>query len=223
MMQMTKVTKAAMLALAMTGTAAPVVAQQAAQQAVGHDAAHQHDQAQDRIAQGYFEDAQVHPRPLSDWAGDWQSVYPYLLDGTLDPVMRDKAHHGDKTAEEYKEYYATGYRSTTDRIRIEGDIVTFHAEDGILQGRYLSDGQEILTYAKGNRGVRYVFRKADGDAGAPDFIQFSDHAIAPVKAGHYHLYWGDDRDALLAEVTNWPTFYPTGMTGDQILSEMLAH
>ncbi|ENH96888.1 zinc-binding lipoprotein AdcA [Gracilibacillus halophilus YIM-C55.5] len=35
----------------------------------------------------YFEDSQVKDRSLSDWEGDWQSVYPLLQDGTLDEVF----------------------------------------------------------------------------------------------------------------------------------------
>ncbi len=34
---------------------------------------------------------------------------------------------------------------------------------------------------------------------------------------------GDDRAALLEEVTNWPTYYPADMTPAQIVDEMLAH
>lgn len=38
------------------------------------------------VYNGYFEDSAVKDRTLSDYAGEWQSVYPYLLDGTLDQV-----------------------------------------------------------------------------------------------------------------------------------------
>jgi len=71
--------------------------------------------------------------------------------------------------------------------------------------------------------VRYIFEKTDGDAAAPAYIQFSDHRISPASADHYHLYWGNDRAALLKEVTNWPTYYPASMDGDAIVHEMLAH
>jgi zinc transport system substrate-binding protein len=179
--------------------------------------------ASDAVYRGYFEDAQVHPRPLSDWAGDWQSVYPYLLDGTLDPVMAHKAEGGTQSAAEYRAYYETGYKTDVERITIEGDKVTFYRAGQPVAAQYRADGQEILTYKKGNRGVRYVFAKAAGDAAAPAFIQFSDHGIAPQKAGHYHLYWGDDRAALLSEVTNWPTYYPRALSGAEILHEMLEH
>ncbi|MCQ0970812.1 metal-binding protein ZinT [Paracoccus sp. TK19116] len=193
-----------------------------------HDHAHSHDHAHgsdaDRTAaKGYFEDDEVAMRPLSDWEGDWQSVYPYLMAGDLNPVMEHKAETGDKTAEEYRAYYETGYQTDVDRITIEGDTVTFYRDGTPAQGRYADDGYEILTYDKGNRGVRFIFAKTEGDAEAPAFIQFSDHIIAPQKADHYHLYWGDDRAALLEELTNWPTYYPSSLSKDEIVAEMTAH
>ena len=45
----------------------------------GHDHGHQMTEAEKQIYKGYFENAQVKTRTLSDWEGDWQSVYPYLL------------------------------------------------------------------------------------------------------------------------------------------------
>lgn len=189
--------------------------------ALAQTAAHGH--LGDAVYKGHFDDAQIADRPLSDWAGDWQSVYPLLVDGTLDPVLRHKAEHGDKTVEEYRAYYETGYATDVGRIVIAGDSVTFFKDGQGVEGRYASDGREVLTYEAGNRGVRYVFKKVAGDAAAPDFIQFSDHKIAPEKSDHYHLYRGDDRAALLDEVVNWPTYYPSSLDKDGILHEMLAH
>ncbi|MBS9721054.1 metal-binding protein ZinT [Tianweitania sp. BSSL-BM11] len=194
----------------------------------GHEHAqghHHHPQTEEekKISSGYFEDDQVKERPLSNWEGHWQSVYPYMTDGTLDPVMEKKAKTGDKTAAEYKAYYETGYKTDVDWISIEGNDVTFYKQRQPSKATYESDGFEILTYEKGNRGVRYIFKKTSGDDAAPDYFQFSDHTIAPRKAGHFHLYFGDDRAALLEEVTNWPTYYPFAMNKDQIVEEMLAH
>lgn len=192
----------------------------------GHDHAHGHTHshgAKDEIHKGYFKDEQVRPRTLEDWEGEWQSVYPYLRDGTLDSVMAEKAKKGDKSAAEYRAYYETGYRTDVDRIDIKGSSVTFFRGKDAAKGTYVTDGYEILTYAKGNRGVRFIFKKTEGDAAAPQFIQFSDHDIAPEVAEHFHLYWGNDRAALLKEVTNWPTYYPVELSGPQIVKEMLAH
>ncbi|SCX29181.1 metal-binding protein ZinT [Agrobacterium rosae] len=196
-----------------------------AEESKAHSHSHSHDHAKgsSEIYKGYFEDSQIKPRMLSDWEGDWQSVYPYLVDGSLDPVMAHKAEHGDKSAKEYRDEYDTGYKTDVDRIVIKGDSVTFFRDGKPSEAKYLSDGHEILTYKKGNRGVRYIFKKSAGDASAPEFIQFSDHTIAPQKAGHYHLFWGNDRSRVLAELTNWPTYYPASLDAKQIVHEMLEH
>lgn len=188
-------------------------------EAHGHD----HDEAARQIYKGYFEDDQIKARVLSDWAGDWQSVYPYLRDGTLDPVMAHKAETGTMSVADHKAYYEIGYQTDVERIVIEGDRVTFFENGKPLSARYGDDGLEVLTYKKGNRGVRFIFEKTEGDAAAPRYIQFSDHRIAPATADHYHLYWGDDRAALLEEVTNWPTYYPSPLGAEAIVHEMLAH
>lgn len=221
---------AAALALTtLTGLAAQAQTQASSAQEQSHGHAHDHGAEKDHstdaaaIYKGYFEDSQIAARPLSDWAGDWQSVYPHLQAGQLDSVMAHKAAHGDKTAEDYRSYYEIGYRTDVDRIVISEDRVTFHRDGGAVDGRYEADGYEILTYEKGNRGVRFVFAKRDGDEDAPAFIQFSDHRIAPEVSDHYHLYWGDDRAALLTELTNWPTYYPSALSVDEIVHEMVAH
>jgi zinc transport system substrate-binding protein len=189
---------------------------------------HDHDHADSDetkgIAEGYFEDSQVKDRPLSDWEGDWQSVFPYLEDGTLDEVFEHKAEHeGEKTAEEYKEYYTKGYKTDVDRIVIKGDTVSFYKNGKDASGTYGYDGYEILTYEAGNRGVRYIFKLQGEEEGLPRYIQFSDHIIEPTEAGHYHLYWGDDREALLDEVVNWPTYFPSEMDGHDIAHDMIEH
>lgn len=174
-----------------------------------HDHSHDLDKEAQKIYDGYFEDDQIEDRPLSDWEGDWQSVYPYLQDGTLDEVFEHKAEEGDKTAEAYKEYYTEGYVTGVDRIVIEEDTFTFYENGEQSSGIYTYDGYEVLNYEAGNRGVRYVFKLQEEQEGTmPAYIQFSDHGISPTDADHYHLYWGDDREALLDEVVNWPTYYP---------------
>ncbi|WCJ63324.1 metal-binding protein ZinT [Agrobacterium tumefaciens] len=223
---LTRVTGALALGSMLVAAAAATAAGGDKPAAHSHSHGHDHSQmteAEKQVYKGYFEDAQVKPRPLTDWEGDWQSVYPYLLNGSLDSVMAEKAAHGDKTAAEYRAYYEIGYKTDVNRVVIAPDSVTFYKEGKPTKGTYVSDGQEILTYKKGNRGVRYIFKKTAGDEAAPQFIQFSDHTIAPKKAGHYHLYWGNDRKALLDEVTNWPTYYPFLMDGADIVKEMAAH
>ncbi|MCK1975656.1 metal-binding protein ZinT [Jeotgalicoccus huakuii] len=176
------------------------------------------------VYKGYFEDEDIADRELSDWAGEWQSVYPYLTSGELDEVFEHKAKDGDMTEVEYKDYYQTGYETDVNDIMIKEDgEITFKSEEQTITGQYEYDGYEILEYEAGNRGVRFIFKKIDGDNSAPKYVQFSDHIIAPEKSGHYHLYWGDDREELLSEVDHWPTYYPKNQTIDDIKNDMLQH
>lgn len=187
---------------------------------------HDHeDEKEKTVYNGYFEDADVLDRPLSDWSGEWQSVYPLLQDGTLDQVFDYKAKLDDsKTAEEYKEYYTVGYETEVQSIHITDDSMEFVFDDGTSEkSDYRYAGKEILDYAAGNRGVRFLFEATDPDQ-AFKYVQFSDHSISPTKSDHYHIYFGNDsQEALLEEVDNWPTYYPTDLSKTDIAQEMLAH
>lgn len=171
-----------------------------------------------------FEDAEVQDRSLSDWAGEWQSVYPYLLEGTLDEVMEHKANEGDKTASEYHEYYKTGYETDVEKIEIDDNSITFYRNSIASTATYEYKGFEILTYDSGAKGVRYQFEAVGNTNGAPKYIQFSDHAIEPSKSEHFHIYFGDEGfDTLLKEMDNWPTYYGESLSGSQIAKDMIAH
>ncbi|HHR6078435.1 TPA: metal-binding protein ZinT [Providencia alcalifaciens] len=190
---------------------------------------HHHDkpqtEAQRNAAKGIFENSDVKDRKLSDWDGVWQSVEPYLANGTLDPVMQDKAaKNKDKTAQEYRDYYAKGYKTDVDMIGIENNIIEFHRGDKVAQCQYDYAGYRVLNYSSGKKGARYLFECKDKNSQAPKFIQFSDHIIAPEKAGHFHLYMGNEsQEALLTQLDNWPTYYPYSMSGKDIVHEMMEH
>lgn len=183
------------------------------------------DDHDSEVYEGYFDDEDVEDRDISDWAGNWKSVYPYFENGELDEVYETRAEEdGDMTFEEYKEYYETGYQTNVDNIDITEDgEFTFHEGETSYSGTYVNDGHEILEYEAGNRGVRFVFELEEGDDEAPQYVQFSDHNIAPKTSGHYHLYWGDDREELLEEVDHWPTYYPVDYSVEQIIDDLLLH
>ncbi|QQK80900.1 ZinT/AdcA family metal-binding protein [Salicibibacter cibi] len=177
------------------------------------------------VYEGYFDDEDVEDRDISDWAGEWKSVYPYFQEGELDEVFEHRAEESDDmSVEDYEAYYETGYATSVDNIEITEDgEFTFHDDDETYSGTYDYDGYEILEYEAGNRGVRYIFELDEGDDDAPQNIQFSDHIIAPQPSSHFHIYWGDDRDELLDEVDHWPTYYPVDWSVDQIVDDLLLH
>ncbi|EHZ91216.1 yodA lipocalin-like domain protein [Streptococcus pneumoniae EU-NP05] len=164
------------------------------------------------VQNGYFEDAAVKDRTLSDYAGNWQSVYPFLEDGTFDQVF------------DYKAYYTKGYQTDVTKINITDNTMEFVQGGQSKKYTYKYVGKKILTYKKGNRGVRFLFEATDADAGQFKYVQFSDHNIAPVKAEHFHIFFGGtSQEALFEEMDNWPTYYPDNLSGQEIAQEMLAH
>ncbi|MFZ0446591.1 MAG: metal-binding protein ZinT [Bacillus sp. (in: firmicutes)] len=191
-----------------------------------YDHNHSHDdEKQKEIYSGIFEDDEVKDRELSDWEGDWQSVYPYLTDGTLDDVLHKKVEtKKDKSFEEYKEYYKIGYETDIERIVIKDNTMTFYNNGEAQKGEYKYHGYEVLTYESGNRGIRYLFDLVGEVTGVPKHVQFSDHSIYPTKAEHYHIYFGDEEhDTLLNELDKWPTYYFSNLSGEEIAEEMNAH
>lgn len=183
------------------------------------------EDASKTVHNGYFSDADVKDRTLSDYEGEWQSVYPLLLDGTLDQVFDYKAKmKGGKTAEEYKAYYDAGYRTDVEKIAISGDSISFTSGGKTETYAYQYAGYRILNYAKGNRGVRFLFEAKDANAGRFRYVQFSDHNIAPVKAEHFHIFFGgDSQEAVLEELENWPTYYDASLSGIEVAQHMIAH
>jgi zinc transport system substrate-binding protein len=184
----------------------------------GHEHSHEHED---------FTLADVKDRSLSDWAGDWQSVYPYLLDGTLAPVMEHKAESGEKTAREYYDQYKTAYQTDVDRLVITGDAITFYRKGVPVKANYLYKGTGVTADEDGGLWVRYKFEAAGSPpAGVPRYIMFSDHLYAPAKAEHFHLYSSDKSfDALMADTdpVNYPTYYPAALTKSEIVAEMTGH
>ena len=78
------------------------------------------------VQNGYFEDADVKDRTLSDYAGNWQSVYPFLEDGTFDQVFDYKTKlTGKMTQAEYKAYYTKGYQTDVTKINIADNTMEF--------------------------------------------------------------------------------------------------
>ena len=77
-------------------------------------------EVEQKAANGVFDDANVQNRTLSDWDGVWQSVYPLLQSGKLDPVFQKKADADKtKTFAEIKDYYHKGYATDIEMIGIE--------------------------------------------------------------------------------------------------------
>lgn len=175
-----------------------------------------------------FEDADVQERPLSDWDGEWQSTYPYLLDGTLDEYLAYKAENDEDETHDaayYRDKYNTAYETDADKVVIDGDAITYYVDGEPNEVTYESKGFEIVLNKSGEKRVRYLFEATGETSGAPKYVQFSDHIIEPGQdIEHFHMYVSDvSNEALLDEWDHWPTYYPASLTGDEICNELMGH
>ena len=180
---------------------------------------HAHDHSKEVST---FEDDEVQDRSLSDWAGDWQSAYPFALDGTLDDAFAAMAEEGEMTADEYKTYYQNGYKTDITNIDIEGDHIEFTYEDGKKVGSdYQYVGYYIQNWSTGTKAAMYRFEAVDRTSGAPVYIEFNDHMIEPAAAEHFHIRMSNESfDAIVDPENSWPTFFPADMTGEEICEHM---
>ena len=183
---------------------------------------HAHDHSKEVST---FEDDEVQDRSLSDWAGDWQSAYPFSLDGTLDDAFAAMAVEGEMTADEYKAYYQNGYKTDIANISIEGEHINFTYDNGKTVGSdYKYVGYYIQNWSTGTKAAMYRFEAADKASGAPIYIEFNDHMIEPAAAEHFHIRMSNESfDAIIDPENSWPTFFPADMTGEEICEHMEGH
>ncbi|MBE6874816.1 MAG: ZinT/AdcA family metal-binding protein [Ruminococcus albus] len=183
---------------------------------------HDHDHSKEVST---FEDDEVKDRSLSDWAGEWQSAYPLVLDGSLDEAWEHKSEDGSMNAEEYKDYYTIGYKTDISSVKIDGDNITFTYDDGkTVSSDYEYTGYFIQNWSTGTKAAMYRFEAVDKESGAPVYIEFNDHMIEPEKAEHFHLRMSNESyDAIVDPEGNWPTFFDAALTPDEVCDEVICH
>ena len=186
------------------------------------EAEHAHDHSKEVST---FEDHEVQDRSLSDWAGSWQSAYPFALDGTLDDAFAAMAEEGEMTADEYKTYYQNGYKTDITNIDIAGDHIAFTYEDGKKVGSdYKYIGYYIQNWSTGTKAAMYRFEAVDRTSGAPICIEFNDHMIESAAPEHFHIRMSNESfDAIVDPEKSWPTFFPADMTGEELCEHMEGH
>lgn len=189
-----------------------------------HDHLHSHTHTRHKEV-SYFNDDEVKDRGLDNWQGEWQSAYPLLMKGELDRVFEFKEQEGDKSKEEYKKYYETGYRTEYKEIIINDNMISFVDMDGnISSSEYKYVGYVLQDWSSGTRAALYRFEAKNKESGVPVYIELNDHIIEPVESGHFHIRMSSDSfDEIKNLETSWPTFYPKELTSEQICDEIIGH
>ena len=184
----------------------------------GHDHGHSHDE---QLTENDIED-----RTLSDFAGAWKSLHPFLLNGDLDRFCEHRAEEDEDsstTKDTYWEKYKASWQCDAEKISINGNTITFTYADGkTVSAEYIYAGYQPKLDDEGKiRSVRYQFETTSADA--PKYVQFNDHGHEPGEAEHFHIYFGNDGfDALMSAKTN-PFFVKDALSAEGILDELMGH
>ncbi|OUM65703.1 hypothetical protein PIROE2DRAFT_7200, partial [Piromyces sp. E2] len=184
--------------------------------ATTHDHDHDHDNANASV-----DGNEVKNRELSDFEGEWKSLYIYIRSGQFDEVSAINAKNiGDKTEEEYKEHYKTNFKSEFDRMIIKGNKISFIDENGkSVSSEYINRGPIIVEWSPGVNAGFYQYEAKDKTSGVPKFILFNDHNNGPAKAVHIHFRSSDTLfDSVDRENKVWATYYPESMSDEDIIS-----
>ena len=184
----------------------------------GHDHGHSHEE---QLTENDIKD-----RTLSDFAGAWKSLHPYLLNGDLDKFCQHRAEEDEDsstTKDTYLEKYKASWQCDAEKISISGNTITFTYGDGkTVSAEYTYAGYQPKRNDEGEiRSVRYQFETTSADA--PKYVQFNDHGHEPGEAEHFHIYFGNDGfDALMSAKTN-PFFVKDALSVEDILDELMGH
>ena len=184
----------------------------------GHDHGHSHDEQ--------LTEDDIRDRTLSDFAGAWKSLHPFLLNGDLDRFCEHRAEEDEDsstTKDTYWEKYKASWQCDAEKISINGDTITFTYADGkTVSAEYTYAGYQPKLDDEGKiRSVRYQFETTSADA--PKYVQFNDHGHEPGEAEHFHIYFGNDGfDALMSAKTN-PFFVKDALSVEDILDELMGH
>ncbi len=163
-------------------------------------------------------------RTLSDYEGEWQSLYPFMDEKFKNETVSYMAEaEGFDDEDEAWDFFYKGNETDIRYVNIKGNSIEFVKEDGTKEtGTYEYDG--FYSDCWGETSIRYQFKNTDTSSNAPAYVQFDDHLNYSSKAEHFHLYCGDDAKAMLDIKYNWPTYYPADIQSeDDMIHEFLKH
>ncbi|MDR0446921.1 MAG: zinc ABC transporter substrate-binding protein [Oscillospiraceae bacterium] len=165
-----------------------------------------------------FDPSEVKDRPMSDFAGGWQSMVPIINDGSLDEYIEHEAEEAGVSFEEFKAATLQRVASEYDNIKIDGNTLSI----GGNSEEYKYSGYEIVESDHGT-SVWYKYETAAPDM--PKQLMFNDHRIAsgaePEELPHIHMKYGNDGFAALVESGVSPFYFAAGFTHEEISEFMV--
>ena len=135
----------------------------------------------------------IKDRSLSEFNGEWQSLYPILVSGKLEEYVEHQAEEKGKSEKEMQKEIEAKWNCGAKLVKIDGNKITLTYDNGkSVSGTYRYAGYAVKKNDEGKiTNVRYKFETKDKNA--PKYVMFNDHGFEPAKeVAHFHFYFGDN-------------------------------
>jgi len=194
----------------------------------GHDHEHEgeedHDHEHSHEEEEEITEADIKPREVSEFAGEWQSLYPVLMTGALDEYVEYQAEKKSITVEESRTQIEEKWNCGVKTIKIEGNSITLYYDDGTeATGTYEYAGFATKKDDTGKiTSIRHEFLRTSGNG--PQYVMLNDHGHEPADSvEHFHIYFGDNNFDELVTTTSNPFFVDAKLDAQGCLDNVMGH
>ncbi|MBQ9622276.1 MAG: ZinT/AdcA family metal-binding protein, partial [Treponema sp.] len=156
-----------------------------------HEHEHHDSHAHSHASEIHADD--IKDRSLSEFNGEWQSLYPILVSGKLEEYVEHQAEEKGKSEKEMQKEIEAKWNCGAKLVKIDGNKITLTYDNGkSVSGTYKYAGYAVKKNDEGKiTNVRYKFETKDKNA--PKYVMFNDHGFEPAKeVAHFHFYFGDN-------------------------------
>lgn len=181
-----------------------------------HEHGHDHDEE--------ITEADIKPRAVSEFAGEWQSLYPVLMTGALDEYVEFQAEKKSISVKDSRAEIEAKWNCGIKTIKIKGDEITLIYDNGKKEsGSYKYAGFATKKNDQGKiSSIRHKFSLVKGNS--PKYVMLNDHGHEPVKSvEHFHIYFGNNNFDELVTTKSNPFFVDSKLDAKGCLANVMGH
>lgn len=164
------------------------------------------------------------PREVSEFSGEWQSLYPVLMTGALDEYVEFQAEKKSIPVEDSRAEIEAKWNCGVKTIKIKGNKITLIYDNGKKEsGKYKYAGFVTKKNDEGKiSSIRHKFELTSGNG--PKYVMLNDHGHKPVKSvEHFHIYFGNNNFDELVTTKSNPFFVDSKLDPEGCLENVMGH
>lgn len=160
---------------------------------------------------------------LADWEGEWNDMGGYLEKAEIQEAFKTLAEKENTDEASAKEAYLKKRKCDFGGLEIAGDHVKFLKEFPDAKGEVIGEAdytfKEKIEVDHGGHKLEWdVFEATSEGATYKILLMMPIHGEESLT--HFHMRYGDDKEALLKEEGWYPTFVKPSSTDQQIIDEI---